>query len=649
MAYRFSNRLARPFALLAAGSLAAAVLSGCSDPVLEGQIKFDQNLAAISSEYAQALGGRPDLLASAPSEESLTALRAIADRAGSLTGGSQAQQTAARGLSLSIYRTTASLAISRARAIESSHEDVRGIARAAFGLAAELDAIAEASATLNLASDRADAQRQREEASSQARTLQTNAASLESPMNLLESRMREANARLAQLDQENAVLLRKARESNPQTALAFVEEAASVQAEARAVRTSLANEDIARGELAINKSLVETRLASAKNLQAAAGAALELLAGFESDVKSGTQKTRDLAAELRVRADELLKAVADERAGALQKAYESAASDLGRTSGTSGALANTVTTEELRLGMLQFNGTVAEAQALLAAKGADAAGVTELKSTAETLLASLREKSTLAADQMATAGEDPASVAMKSYVEGVKKAAGDADIAKLFAPPEKPKPFNPAAGPSKPAAGGASAAAPSGPDNLADVLAKLGAAGKDPIAGGAVLVEMLDDSSKGGRALKSMMGQSFKAMEPMLVAVKEKFGDAGAAAASDGMTQGLPGLGSLDFTSLTEKSNDGRKAVYELADGSELTLVRGASGWKIDMLASLPPNEAAMIEQAAPMAGMMAAPMKKAAESVAAKIRAGEYDSPAAAMQAFQQELMSAMGSLFGG
>lgn len=642
MAYRFPNRLARPFALLAAGSLAAAVLSGCSDPALEGQIKFDQTLAAISNEYAQALGGRPDLLASAPSEESLTALRAIADRAGSLTGGSQAQQTAARALSLSIYRTTASLAVARARAIESSHEDVRGIARAAFGLAAELDAIAEASGTLNLASDRAEAQRRREEASSQARTLQTSAASLESPMNLLESRMREANARVSQLDQENAVLLRKARESNPQTALAFVEEAASVQAEARAVRTSLANEDIARGELAINKSLVETKLESAKNLQAAAGAALELLAGFESDVKSGTQKTRDLAAELRARADELLKAVADERAGALQKAYESAAADLGRISGANGALANTLTTEELRLGMLQFNGTVAEAQALLAAKGADAAGVAELKSTAETLLASLREKSTAAADQMATAGEDPASAAMKSYVDGVKKTAGDADISKLFAPPEKPKPF-------KPAASGPSAAAPSGPDNLADVLAKLGAAGKDPVSGGAVLVELLDDSSKGGRALKSMIGQSYKAMEPLLVAVKEKFGDAGAKAASDGMTQGLPGLGSLDFTALTETSNDGRKAVYETADGSELTLVRGASGWKIDMLSSLPPNEAAMIEQAGPMMGMMAAPMKKAAESVAAKIRAGEYDSAAAAMQAFQQEMMSAMGGLFGG
>lgn len=643
MAYRFSNRLARPFALLAAGSLAAAVLSGCSDPALEGQIKFDQNLAAISSEYAQALGGRPDLLASAPSEESLTALRAIADRAGSLTGGSQAQQTAARALSLSIYRTTASLAVARARAIESSHEDVRGIARAAFGLAAELDAISEASGTLNLSGDRAEVQRRREEASSQARTLQTSAASLESPMNLLESRMREANARLSQLDQENAVLLRKARESNPQTALAFVEEAASVQAEARAVRTSLANEDIARGELAINKSLVETKLESAKNLQAAAGAALELLAGFESDVKSGTQKTRDLAAELRARADELLKAVADERAGALQKAYESAAADLGRTSGANGALANTVTTEELRLGMLQFNGTVAEAQALLAAKGADAAGVAELKSTAETLLASLREKSTAAADQLATAGEDPASAAMKAYVEGVKKTAGDADISKLFAPPEKPKAFKPAA------SGASAAAAPSGPDNLADVLAKLGAAGKDPVAGGAVLVELLDDSSKGGRALKSMMGQSFKAMEPLLVAVKEKFGAAGATAASSGMTQGLPGLGSLDFTTLTEASNDGRKAIYELADGSELTLVRGASGWKVDLLSSLPANEAAMIEQAAPMAGMMAAPMKKAAETVAAKIRAGEYDSAEAAMQAFQQEMMNAMRGLFGG
>jgi hypothetical protein len=131
--------------------------------------------------------------------------------------------------------------------------------------------------------------------------------------------------------------------------------------------------------------------------------------------------------------------------------------------------------------------------------------------------------------------------------------------------------------------------------------------------------------------------------------VKEKFGAAGATAASSGMTQGLPGLGSLDFTTLTEASNDGRKAIYELADGSELTLVRGASGWKVDVLSSLPANEAAMIEQAAPMAGMMAAPMKKAAETVAAKIRAGEYDSAEAAMQAFQQEMMNAMRGLFGG
>ena len=172
MAYLSHNRLARPLALLAAVSLATVVLLGCSDPTVERQVKFEQELSAVATEYAKTLGSRPDLLSKNPTDESLAALRTLADRANGLSGGSSTQQTAARALSLSISRTTGALALDRAQAIEASHEVVRGLARAALGLAGELDAVADAGGRLDLAQDRAELQRRRDEASRTARTLQ---------------------------------------------------------------------------------------------------------------------------------------------------------------------------------------------------------------------------------------------------------------------------------------------------------------------------------------------------------------------------------------------------------------------------------------------------------------------------------------------
>jgi hypothetical protein len=61
------------------------------------------------------------------------------------------------------------------------------------------------------------------------------------------------------------------------------------------------------------------------------------------------------------------------------------------------------------------------------------------------------------------------------------------------------------------------------------------------------------------------------------------------------------------------------------------------------------PSMVPMLEQAAPMMGMMMGPMKKAAESVAARVRAGEFANAEEAMQAFQSEMMKSMGGGFGG
>ena len=654
MAYRSHNRLARPLALLAAGSLATVVLLGCSDPTVERQVKFEQELSAVATEYAKTLGSRPDLLSKTPTDESLAALRALADRANGLSGGSSTQQTAARALSLSISRTTGALALDRAQAIEASHEVVRGLARSALGLAGELDAVADAGGRLDLAQDRAELQRRRDEASRTARSLQSTAASIDGPLGQVESRMKESAARLAQLEQENAVLLRKARESNPQTGLAFVEEAATVQGDSRSVRTALANDGIARGEFALERSLTEKSLQSAQGLQSAAAEALDFLGAFEADVSSNAQKSRTLASELRAQADSMLKAVADERTSVVARLFQDAAADLSKASGATGALANAVTSDELRLAYAQFSSAIAEARTVVATQGTSAAGLGELKANAETLLTSLRERATATADQLANTEEDPSLAVMKRYVDAVKKMADGADVAKMLAPAVEPKPAANANAAGRPRADSPDA----GPDNLSEIIARIGSLGSDPSAISAFMIEIVDDSTGAGRAMKSIMSQSLKAIEPINAAILEKFGADAAKAIGESMMQGMGGMGGRgaigamgggDFSALTEKSNDGRTAVFSMGGETELTFVRRASGWKLDLLAGMDPSMVPMLEQAAPMMGMMMGPMKKAAESVAARVRAGEFANAEEAMQAFQSEMMKSMGGGFGG
>ena len=91
-----SRPLATVTAKLVAGCIAPVLVAGCNDPELEKQAAFERQFNEVAADYAKTLGGRPDLLSTNPSDESVAALRAIADKAKGLSGGSAGQQTAAR-------------------------------------------------------------------------------------------------------------------------------------------------------------------------------------------------------------------------------------------------------------------------------------------------------------------------------------------------------------------------------------------------------------------------------------------------------------------------------------------------------------------------------------------------------------------------
>lgn len=660
---RFAFRPVFHIAVVLSSCMAATLLSGCVDPELDKQAKFQKQLDEVSAGYVAAVGGDPAMLSTAPSDEALTALRALGNRARGLSGGTASQEESARALAASISRTTGSIALARAAWLESGQEIVRDLAINASSLAADLDAVAQAGEDLNLSSSTDDAREVKAASAADMRAFQEEVRQIEVPAAQLAQRIAEGSARLSQLNQESALLARKARESTPAAGLAFVEEAALIQSDARTLQTSVENDTIVADQVVSQGEYASARLTAAQNTQAAATNAIEFLGTFDADIKGQSGKSREMANELRRNAQSLLKAIDDERAGALKSAYEGAIADFSSASAGAGgsgadsaALANTLMIEELRLLSTQIAGLGAQGRMLGMESVADnAAALATVRTEAEAVITAFKEKATTAADQSANLGEDPALAGLKSYIDGVKKVADGLTVDKLMTPVAVVEVKKPAAAKAI-GAGASSGRSSSGESNtgIADpdaFVAKLAALSGDPSAAAALFVGAIDDSTPIGKAMKSMVGSMMTAMKPVSDAMIEKFGSASLGSMAGGM-------GALDVSSLgnlTQRSNDGTRAVYGAEGGTEITFVKGANGWAIDMSEAMRANGMTdeQIDQMAPMMSMMMGPMmgsmKKAATEVAARIAADEFATVEEAQAALQEMMAAGAAGALGG
>ena len=653
MAHRLSSVHARSLATLVAGCLATVLVVGCNDPELERQAAFERQFKQVASEYAEVVGGRPDLLSVSPTEESIAALRAVADKAKGLSGGSAGQQKAAREFAASVMRTSASIQLARATWLESSEDVVRGLALSASSLAADLEAIASAAEAMDLTGSRSDSEGTKSESSSEARSLKDALQELEGPAGTLNDEISQANSRLAELGQEAAVLLRKARESSASAGLAFVEEAAAIKTEARNLAKTTSMNQIEADAMSGEAKVVGGALQAAEGVRDAATSALDLINSFESSIDGEAAKARDVAKNLRSVASTLMKSIADERAGALKAAYEAAAADMAAAAGDteSDALKNSLLSDELRLRVTQIMGLGAQGRMLASAGGDRASGLSDLKGAAETAITELKEKATAAADQFASAGEDPALASLKGYVDGVKKMADGLTVDLLMNPPKaaeaKVASGSKSSGRSMSGAGGASEA------DLDALVARLNAL--EGPAANEMMLELIDDSTPTGKAMKDMLGSAVSMMKPLTDAVAEKFGADAAAKLAEGLGgRQAGGMGSSlrlgdGMNGLTKKSVDGATAVFTTEDGTEIRFTSSSGSWKLDAAATMSEEQAAQLQQLAPMLSMMMAPMKKAATAVADRVKAGEFASAEEVGAALQQEMMKSMGGGFGG
>lgn len=646
------TRSAKLVAQLAMGCVATVLVVGCGDPELQKQAAFERQLNEVSDEYASVLGGRPDLLSAHPSDESIAALHAVADKAKGLSGGSAGQLNAARSLASSVYRTAASIELAHAAWLESSEEIVRGMAMSASSIATDLESIASAAEAMDLAGARSTAQSAQGAGSKDARLHQESLRGLEGPISASSAQIAQAASRVSQLEQEAAVLVRQSRELTATAGLGLVEQAAGIKAEARGLAKRSALSQIDVDAASSEATELTTKMRSAQELQAAADSALALLSGFEGDIDTAAAKCREMAKDLRRTASDLMKSIADERSTMLKAAYEAAATDLANASADAegDVLKNSLLCDELRLKVTQITGLGAQGRMLQSTGGESAAGLSDIKSAAETLLGELKEKATAAADQFSAAGEDPALASIKSYVDGIKKMADETTVEKLLNPPAAVQ-VTAAKGASGRSMSGVSAGGATEAD-LDALLARMKAA-EGTIDASTAMIDLMDDSTPTGKAMKDMASSAASMMKPLMDAVTEKFGAAEAAKIGKGMAGGAGGGmgGGLagGVNGLTKKSVSGDTAICTTSDGTEVKFTSRSGSWKVDITGSMTEEQAAQMAQMAPMLSMIMAPMKKAAESVAARVKAGEFANAEEAGAALQQEMMKGLGGGLGG
>ena len=643
MASTLSFVSSRPLATLVAGCIASVLLVACEDPAVEKQRVFEREFNEVTTAYATTLGGRPDLLSGEPTDESINALRQVGERAKQLTIGTPGQINAARGLAASVYRTTAAIEIARAKTIESALDVERRLAIGYGQIAADLEAIADAAQNLDLGEARGTATGSRDAAARAARESQEKVRGLEGPASELNGKIARGTARLNELGQEVAVLLRKARELTPSAGLEFVEQASNIKAEARTLSLKTSNDQIEAAKLTGEATVESASLRGHQALQSSATAALELLNNFDADLDSQAAKAREMAAEMRRSAESLMKSIADTRNGSLKAAYAAAETDLANCNADadSDALRWTIASEELRMYGAQVDGLVAHGRAL---GGMGGAGLADIKTAAQTAMATLKEKAAAASDTFASMGEDPSVAGLKAYADSMKKLA-ESSVDSLMAPPKVADAAAPKAGAksgSKSSGRSMSGASGARVDDVEAFVAQMNDA--DPVTAAEMMLSVMDDSTAEGKAIKSMTSQTLSAMGDLMKAMIETWGED--SLAKLGPAAGA-GMGSKSDYSKKSISDD--EAVFVDDEGQELIFRKTSAGWKNDVAASMPPEQLEQVKQMGPMLAMIMAPMSKAGKAVAVRIRAGEFSSPEEVAAALAEEMQKSGGGLFGG
>jgi len=479
----------------------------------------------------------------------------------------------------------------------------------------------------------------------QAEELKAAAATLQATS---ESRLAEARERMESSRSESAM----ARVSASDAALGMTLEARE------ASRDSMVAE-VTYEALAATAMELAAMADADQNLGAALERATRSVAAEAKRLQDAAKENAEALEVMSAQVTEAAKGIADRQGDALKQAVEAVTQDLeqavtnaGRASMLQGASGQSARNEQLQIALLQARLADLRASAALAdAAIADMAGKagdvadgiefegtdpSELVTSAVTAYKSVKESidGSSATEESKTAMKakvDTAIKALESPEDFASEMAAKAGIA-LSSDAKKPT--------KRPARAKTRAPAPL-PDPVgfesAEALLEAMKTSYDSVEGFDRIAKCMSGRDAASRRDGQVLGTLSSAMGPLVVAMKTTFGPEALASLGE-TTAGAADAANATLTDVTDSE-------ATLVSGPQNTkLFKDGDAWFIDV-ASMPQEAMSnpMMKQLGAQIGMIAGPMRGAAEAVAAKITAGEIADPGAAMQAFQQAMMGAM------
>lgn len=641
-----------------AASCLVTLLAACTDP----QAKNPEDATTAIRTWGQKLAAAND---AETLDERIEQCRTAAQRLASIPGASNEQQNASALIAARGFMQAATFGMQKVDDMLAQDRTARamiagllpdmvvaGAALEAIGatnlapIAAELERLAttfEAGGVLEGIDAVALAQKA-EELKAASATLQATS----------ESRMAEARERID-----------AARADAPMARVNANDQALSLALEAREAARDGMVAEVTYEALAATALELASMADADENLGAALQRAAQSVAAEAKRLQDAAKENAEALEAMAAQVAEAAKGIADRQGDALKQAMEAVTQDLeqaatnaGRASSLQGASGQSARNEQLTIALLQARLADLRASAALAdAAIADMAGKagdvadgiefaggdpTELVTAAVTAYKTAKESidgssSTEEAKTAMKAQVDTAIKSLESPEDFAAEMAAKSGIA-VSADAKKPA--------KRPARAKAPAPAPL-PDPVgfesAEALLETMKGSYDSIEAFDRIAKCMSGRDETSRRDGQVLGTISGAMGPLVVAMKSTFG-----------TEALASLGES-----TSGAADAPNASLSDVTDTEATLVSGTQNiklfkegdaWFIDV-ASMPQEAMSnpMMKQLGAQIGMIAGPMRQAAESVAAKVTAGEIADPGAAMQAFQQAMMGAMMKAAGG
>jgi hypothetical protein len=448
------------------------------------------------------------------------------------------------------------------------------------------------------------------------------------------------------------------RSESPMSRVNASDEALVMTLEAREAARDGMVAEVAYEALAATAMELASMADADQNLGAALERAAQSVAAEAKRLLDAAKGNAEALAVMSAQVAEAAKGIADRQGDALKQAVEAVTQDLEQAATNAGRASSlnvsgqSARNEQLTIALLQARLADLRASAAIAdaaitnmiGKAGDVADDIEYEGTdpSELVTAAVTAYKSAKESIDGSSASEESKTAMKARIDSaIKSLESPEDFAAEMAAKAGIALSSNAKRPAKrPARAKAPAPAPL-PDPVgfesAESLLEAMKTSYDSVEGFDRIAKCISGRDATSRRDGQVLGTLSSAMGPLVVAMKTTFG-AEALASLGESTAGAADAANATLTDVTDTE-------ATLASGAQNTkLFKDGDGWFIDV-ASMP-QEAMnnpMMKQLSAQIGMIAGPMRGAAEAVAAKITAGEIADPGAAMQAFQQAMMGAM------